>query len=103
MGGPLVTFVFPILGDIAGSGVEDTEAGDGSDGHILQKPKLVGVGSGEVIIAQRFPLVTPNQRCMRREQLGAVILVGITDNGLAEGSACQRDRQQPVRNVRFHQ
>lgn len=79
MSGPFVTFVFPILGDIAGSGVEDTEAGDGSDGHILQKPKLVGVGSGEVIITQRFPLVTPNQRCIRREQLGAVILVGITD------------------------
>lgn len=85
MGGPFVTFVFPILGDIAGSGIENTEAGDGSDGHIFQQPKLVGVGSGEVIIAQQFPLVTPNQRCMRREQLGAVILVGITDT--ASGTA----------------
>ena len=85
MSGPFVTFVFPILGDIAGSGIEDTEAGDGSDGHILQQPKLVGVGGGDSIIAQRFPLVTPKQRCVRREQLGAVILVGIADT--APGAA----------------
>lgn len=85
MSGPFVTFVFPVFGDIAGGGVENTEAGDGSDGHVLQQPKLVGVGGGDSIIAQRFPLVTPNQSCMRREQLGAVILVGITDT--APGTA----------------
>lgn len=84
MGGPFVTFVFPILGDIAGSGIENTEAGDGSDGHILQQPKFVGVGSGEVIITQRLTIVAPNQRCVCREQLGAVILVGITDTAPAQ-------------------
>lgn len=73
------TYVFPVLGDIAGSGMEDTEAGDGSDGHVLQQPKFVGVGSGDSIVAQRLTFVTPNQCCIHREQLGAVILVGIAD------------------------
>lgn len=85
MGRPFVTFVFPVFGDIAGGGVENTEAGSSGDGHVLQQPKLVGVGSGDIIIAQRFPLVTPNQRCICREQLGAMILVGITDT--APGAA----------------
>ena len=101
MGGPFVTFVFPVLGDIAGGGMEDTEAGSSGDGHILQQPKLVGVGGGDVIIAQRFPLVTPNQRCVRREQLGAVILVGIADTapGAADidGFRCvAQDTVQPL-------
>ena len=85
MGGPFVTFVLPVFGDIAGSGIENTEAGDGSDGHVLQQPQLVGVGSGDSIIAQRLTLVTPNERCIRRKQLSAVILVGITDT--APGAA----------------
>ena len=101
MGGPFVTFVFPVLGDIAGGGMEDTEAGSSGDGHILQQPKLVGVGGGDSIIAQRFPLVTPKQRCVRREQLGAVILVGIADTapGAADidGFRCvAQDTVQPL-------
>ena len=85
MSGPFVTFVFPVFGDIAGGGIENTEAGNCGDGHILQQPKLIGVGSGEVIITQRLTIVAPNQRCVCREQLGAVILVGITDT--APGAA----------------
>ena len=65
--------------------MEDTEAGDGSDGHVLQQPKFVGVGSGDSIVAQRITLITPKQRCVCREQLGAVILVGIADT--APGAA----------------